>query len=149
MNSIVDTVKVNKKAMLESAQNSYAISLDIAEELVKKGVAFRQAHRIVGSVVKLASDSKKSLKELSDKEIKSAVGKDFPADEIAGIIKDTDPKRSLESRSSLGSPNPKEQDRMIKDRKLKTEGYKKGIEKRAMQVSDAFTDLEKTVKSLM
>lgn len=149
MNSIVDTVKVNKKVMLESAQNSYAISLDIAEELVKKGVAFRQAHRIVGSVVKLASDSKKSLKELSDKEIKSAVGKDFPADEIAGIIKSMDPKHSLESRSSLGSPNPKEQERMIKDRKLKANGYRIGIEKRTKQVSDAFDSLEKSVRSLL
>ncbi len=147
MRSIVDSLKVNKKTMLESAQNSYAISLDIAEALVKKGVAFRKAHKIVGSLVKTASDSKKSLAALSEEEIKSAVGKDFSANELSKIIKSMNPKSSLEARVSAGSPNPKEQERMIKDRRLKTDGYRLGIEKRTKQVSDAFGDLEKRVRS--
>jgi len=149
MSSIVESLKVNKKVMLESAQNSYAVSLDIAEELVRKGVAFRQAHKIVGSLVKTASDSRKSLRALSEQEIKSAVGKDFPSDELSEIISKMDPKRSLESRVSVGSPNPKEQERMINDRKLKANGYKTGIEKRMKQVSDAFANLEKQAKSML
>lgn len=149
MSSIVESLKVNKKVMLESAQNSYAVSLDIAEELVKKGVAFRQAHRIVGALVKMASDSKKSLAALSEQEIKSAMGRDFSADELSKIIKKVDPKSSLEARISVGSPNPKEQERMIKDRKLKTDGYRKGIEKRTKQVTDAFDSLEKQVRSML
>jgi argininosuccinate lyase len=149
MSSIIEGVKVNKKMMLESAQNSYAVSLDIAEELVKKGVAFRQAHKIVGSLVKTASGSKKSLQALSEQEIKSAVGKDFPSGELSEIISKMDPKRSLESRSSIGSPSPKEQQRMISDRKLKANGYKTGIEKRTKLVSDVFGNLEKQVKSIL
>ena len=149
MSSIVDSLKVNKKIMFESARNSYAISLDIAEELVKKGVAFRHAHKIVGSLVKTASASKKSLAALSEQKIKSAIGREFPADQLSKIIKKMDPKRSLEARVSVGSPNPKEQERMIKDRKLKTDGYRAGIEKRTKQVSDAFVNLEKQVRSLL
>lgn len=149
MSSIVYSLNVNKKIMLESAQKSYAVSLDIAEELVKRGVAFRQAHKIVGSLVKVASDSKKSLADLSEKEIKSAIGKDFPADELSKMIKKIDPKSSLEARTSVGSPNPKEQDRMIKDRKLKANGYGSGIEKRTKQVNDAFESLQKHVRSLL
>jgi len=147
MRFIIESLKVNKKIMFESAQNSYAVSLDIAEELVKKGIAFRQAHKIVGSLVKTASDSKKSLAALNEQEIKSVIGKDFPAEELAKIIKSMDPKSSLEARVSIGSPNPKEQERMISDRKLKANGYRKGIEKRAKQVSDAFDSLEKNVRS--
>ena len=149
MSSIVESVKVNRKIMLESAKKSYAVSLDIAEELVKKGVAFRQAHKIVGSLVKIASDSKKSLQALNEQDLKSAVGKDFPADELSKIINKMDPKRSLESRISTGSPGPKEQERMINDRKLKANGYKMGIEKRTKQVSDTFANLEKQVKSVL
>ncbi|MGH9922511.1 MAG: argininosuccinate lyase [Nitrososphaerales archaeon] len=149
MSSIVESLKVNKKMMLESAKNSYAVSLDIAEELVRKGVAFRQAHKMVGSLVKIASDNKKSLAALSVQEIKSAIGKDFPADELSNIISKMDPKHSLESRISVGSPGPKEQERMTSDRKLKANGYRAGIEKRTKQVGDAFENLAKQVKSML
>jgi argininosuccinate lyase len=149
MRYIVNSLQVNKGKMLDSAKNSYAVSLDIAEELVKKGVAFRQAHRIVGSLVKSASDMKKSLAMLSEQEIKSAVGKEFPADQLAKIVKGMSPARSLERRLSIGSPNPREQERMIKDRKLKANAYRTGIEKRTRRVTDVFGNLEKQVKSML
>ncbi len=149
MRYIVDSLQVNKGKMLDSAKNSYAVSLDIAEELVKKGVAFRQAHKIVGSLVKSASDMKKSLVMLSEQEIKSAVGKEFPADQLAKIVKGMSPSSSLERRVSIGSPNPREQERMIKDRKLKANAYRAGIEKRTKRVSDVFGNLEKRVKSMV
>ncbi|MGB8133620.1 MAG: hypothetical protein WCE99_05475, partial [Nitrososphaeraceae archaeon] len=48
-------LKVNVKRMREAAHDSYAISTDIAERLVlEKGISFRSAHSIVGSLVKKA-----------------------------------------------------------------------------------------------
>ena len=49
MTGLVRSLYIHKERMQEAASNSYAISLDIAEQLVvKKGIPFRSAHKVVG-----------------------------------------------------------------------------------------------------
>lgn len=147
MSSVVKTMQVNKKTMLKSAEKSYALSLDVAEELVKNGMAFREAHKVVGALVKVASSTGKNLQSLTENEIIKVVGKELVS-EVSRIIKNVNPKRSVQSRVSIGSPNPKEQERMIKDRKQKVNRYQLTVERRMGNVNRAFGNLERRVKSL-
>jgi argininosuccinate lyase len=146
MSSIIKTLQVKKKNMLKSAEKSYAIALDVAEQLVKNGVAFREAHKMVGALVKIASDNGKSLQSLTENEINNIVGKELTS-KVAKILKNVDVKRSVQARVSIGSPNPKEQERMINCRKRKVNMYQLTVNKRTKHVNNAFEYLQKKVKS--
>jgi len=51
--------------MRVAAEDGFCAATDIAEYLVKKGVAFRQAHEIVGRIVAYCLKNEKQLSELS------------------------------------------------------------------------------------
>ena len=51
-----------------NAVNSYTLATDLADYLTKKEMPFREAHNIVGNLVKYAISRGKSLQELSLKE---------------------------------------------------------------------------------
>jgi len=62
---MIDTLKVNKERAAEAAGRGYILATDLADYLVKKGEAFRNAHEIVGKLVSYAVKKGKSLPELS------------------------------------------------------------------------------------
>ena len=146
MCSVMDTLQVNRNSMLRSAENSYAISLDVAEELVRTGLPFREAHKIVGALVRLASSKGKNLQSLTGGEINMVAGK-----KVVSVLSNTlgkiNAKYSVHSRISTGSPHPREQDRMIKSRKRMVRIYQQKIGERMEYVSRAFKQLRKRVKS--
>jgi len=145
MSSIIKTLQVKKKNMLKSAEKSYAIALDVAEQLVKNDIAFREAHKMVGALVKIASDNGKSLQNLTGNEISNVVGKELTS-KVAKILKNVDVKRSVQARVSIGSPNPKEQERMINCRKREVNTHQLTVHKRVRHVNNAFEYLEKRVR---
>jgi len=57
--------KFQVEKMRVAAEDGFCAATDIAEYLVKKGVAFRQAHEIVGRIVAYCLKSKKKLRDLS------------------------------------------------------------------------------------
>ncbi|HEV2171419.1 MAG TPA: hypothetical protein VGR40_10745, partial [Candidatus Binatus sp.] len=57
-------LRFDKKRMREAA-GGFALATDLAEYLVAKGVAFRQAHEIVGAIVRETAEAGKSLEDLS------------------------------------------------------------------------------------
>jgi argininosuccinate lyase len=63
-------LRVNGDRMSQVAMESYTLATDVADYLVKKGVPFRQAHGIVGSLVRYAADNGKTLPELNTDEYK-------------------------------------------------------------------------------
>ena len=64
-------LKVNKEAMQRATSKGFLNATDMADYLVTKGMAFRQAHGCVGEAVAYASNKKKELHELTLKELKS------------------------------------------------------------------------------
>lgn len=69
---MIDGMKVNKDVMRKAAESGYATATELADWLVQTlGVAFRDAHHIVGSTVKLAEKKGVQLDELSLKDLKS------------------------------------------------------------------------------
>ena len=60
---VINTLKINPHRM-EAALNPAILATDLADYLVKKGVPFREAHGLVGKVVRRATDLETRLDQL-------------------------------------------------------------------------------------
>ncbi len=60
----------NREEMKKAAQAGYPTATDLADYLTKKGLPFREAHDVVGSVVRLASNLECDLAELTLEQLK-------------------------------------------------------------------------------
>jgi argininosuccinate lyase len=67
---MVASLKVNGEAARSAAEGGYILATDVADYLVKKGITFREAHGIVGKLVKYALGKGKTLAELKLSEYK-------------------------------------------------------------------------------
>ncbi|HZT35725.1 MAG TPA: hypothetical protein VFA15_07385, partial [Nitrososphaera sp.] len=70
-------------------------------------------------------------------------------DELAEIVKEMTPEKSIQLRRSAGSPNPKEQDEMIRIARSRVAGYREGTTKRTKYVKGCVDSLAKTVAKYM
>jgi argininosuccinate lyase len=150
----VRSLKINKEKMRQAASTSYAISLDIAEQLVMKNkVPFRAAHKIVGALVERAAGKDNTpLAKLQASDVASVLKAqkvNVKPDELMKIIKEMTPEKSLEARKSVGSPNPREQEEMIKSLSQGISNYKIGIQRRTKMVQGSFDNLDRTVKKYL
>jgi len=147
--SVFNTMKINDQKMKKAIDSGYSIALDVAEHLVKRGVPFRTAHKIVGKLVHTASHLKKSLHLLSIAEIKKSVNEDMiKIKELYKIIRSTTASSSLAERTSRGSAGSLEQKRMISDRKIKIQAYRTGVDKRTKDVKIALENLVRKTKTI-
>jgi argininosuccinate lyase len=150
MNSVIRSIEVHKERMKEVADNSYAISLDIAEQLVmRKGIPFRSAHKVIGALVERAANKKNiALNMLQEEDVKAVLKKiesDLQPHEVTQIIKEMTPNKALELRVSPGSPNPKQQQDMINSAYNRLAVYIQELSKRKKDVNAAFDNLSNNV----
>jgi argininosuccinate lyase len=68
---MIKTLTVNKDTMKKAAAGGFSNATDAADWLVKHGIAFRDAHEIIGKLVFFALEQQKSLDELTIDEYKS------------------------------------------------------------------------------
>lgn len=61
---MLPTIRVNAERMSDAAIAGYALATDVADYLARKGVPFRRAHHIVGSLVQDAIGQGRELHEL-------------------------------------------------------------------------------------
>ncbi|MBO5228481.1 MAG: argininosuccinate lyase [Lachnospiraceae bacterium] len=93
------TTRFNKDVMLESAKNGFTNATDVADYLVNHGVAFRDAHGIVGQLVLMCIEKDIALDDLSLDEYK-AVCPAFEEDIYEAISIRT----CVEKRVTIGAP---------------------------------------------
>jgi argininosuccinate lyase len=74
MAGLVGTLEVDPVRMREAASEGYTTATAVADALVRRGVAFRTAHHIVGSLVAMAEDEGIGLDEVPDSMIGLALG---------------------------------------------------------------------------
>ncbi|MCW8963877.1 MAG: argininosuccinate lyase [Gammaproteobacteria bacterium] len=67
---MVPLIRANAKNMREAAFRGYSTATDLADYLVRKGVAFRDAHEIVGKSVAYGIENNKDLSECSLDELR-------------------------------------------------------------------------------
>ena len=97
MAGTIATLRVNVDAMAAAADDPLLLATDLAEVLVREGVPFREAHEVVGRLVRHCVDKKADLRTLSQADL-AAFHPSFPAaaGELASL------ERSLEQRSLPG-----------------------------------------------
>jgi argininosuccinate lyase len=62
---MVPHIRANREEMRRAASRGYATATDLADYLVRKGLAFRDAHEVVGKAVRLGVETRRDLAELS------------------------------------------------------------------------------------
>jgi len=67
---MIRATQVNAEQMDKSAKKGYLTATDLAYYLVRRGVPFREAHRIVGRIVAYCEESNMQLEYLSLKQLK-------------------------------------------------------------------------------
>lgn len=100
-NALFQNITVNKKAILKKLDDESLFSVDIVEYLIKKGVSYRQAHDIVGKMVKECLDKGKKISSLTIKELKKYSGQ-FGVD-LKNIL---NAKSSVRLKTSFGGTSP-------------------------------------------
>lgn len=126
MAEMVNTLDFNQSRMWRAAEESFALATDVADYLVEKGVPFRDAHRVVGKLVRKCIDEKRTLASITLDELK-----ELAAEFDDGYQEVVDLKRSVERKNSYGGTSP---DRVSSQLSL--------AKKRLSEMQQAAQDLE-------
>ena len=103
MAAMLENTTVKADVCRAAASDPTLLATDLADYLVRKGMAFRQAHHVVGAVVALSEKTGKALNQLSLKELQ-AVDKHFAAD----VLETFDLTKAMERRNLTGAPGTRE-----------------------------------------
>ena len=94
-------IKAKKQNMYNSAKRGFATATDLADYLVRKGMAFRDAHEAVGLAVRLGVETGRDLSELSLSELQS-----FAPDITEDVFQYLTLEGSVRSRKHIGGTAP-------------------------------------------
>ena len=115
--AMLKTVTFRKDVMERGASGGFTNATDCADYLVKKGVAFRDAHKVVGELVAHCLDGNKALLDLSLEELKQF----HPAFE-QDVFDDLSMSACVEKRKIPGAPAPEMVQQAIESARRKLEG---------------------------
>jgi len=106
---LFQNIVIEKEAIAAKLRDESLFSVDIVEYLIKKGVSYREAHDIVGRIVRDCLDKGKEISALSLAELKKYSQKlDLG---VKGILNAT---ASVNLKTSYGGTNPKLVARQLK-----------------------------------
>ena len=97
---MIASLHIRSDHISRAAEENYTLATDIADYLVKKGVPFRQAHAIVGNLVRYAIDNQKTLLEIELSEYR----KFYP--DFENDVKSITVESSLATRNTSGGTAP-------------------------------------------
>jgi argininosuccinate lyase len=98
---MLTSMEVKRDNMRDAAIKGYTTATDLADALVRKGVAFRDAHEIVGKAVRYAIDQGKDLGELEVKALQQF--SDAIDKQVLDVLK---VEGSVNARDHLGGTAP-------------------------------------------
>lgn len=102
MSGMISSMKFNHERMAKSARGGFTNATDAADYLVKKNVAFRDAHEIVGRLVLYGIENNKALDDFTLEEFKN-ISEVFDNDIYDAISL----KTCVEKRNTKGAPGLK------------------------------------------
>lgn len=104
-----DTLTINKDAMLKSTKDGFLNATDVADYLTKKGIPFRDTHKIAGELVFYCIQNSKNLEDLTLDEFKKHCEL-FDADIYSAISLEN----CVQNRKTLGAPSSEATEYVIK-----------------------------------
>ena len=105
---MLKTMTIKKDKMEASAKNGFTNATDAADYLVNHGVAFRDAHTIVGQLVLYCIEKNIALDDMTLEEFK-AISPVFEEDIYDAISLET----CVNLRNTIGAPGPKAMEQVI------------------------------------
>jgi argininosuccinate lyase len=98
---LIATLEFDTERMQAAAQDPALGATDLAEELVRGGLPFREAHEIVGRLVKRAEEKRVSLRALSADDLATVDQRLTPA-----VLRALEPSAAVAARKIVGGPAP-------------------------------------------
>ena len=77
---MLEELEFDRERMAAAASDELIAATDVADQLVRQGVPFREAHGMVGGLVRAAVERGKRLSELTDEELAELAPQLQPAD---------------------------------------------------------------------
>tara|TARA_Y100000758_G_scaffold297771_1_gene258135 strand:+ start:5182 stop:6597 length:1416 start_codon:yes stop_codon:yes gene_type:complete len=100
---MASAISCNREKMLRSASQNHSTATDLADYLVNKGLAFRDAHEVVGKAVASAIQTNRGLADLTLNELQA-----FSEAIQSDVYEVLSPEGSINSRNHLGGTAPKQ-----------------------------------------
>ncbi|HEU4980062.1 MAG TPA: argininosuccinate lyase [Solirubrobacterales bacterium] len=94
---MLDGIRFDRDRLADAAADEMLAATDLADALVQEGVPFREAHGLVGGLVRTALESGKGLAELADTELDGV-----PEGARAAVRRALEAGRTIESKVSAG-----------------------------------------------
>ena len=98
---LIPSITARHESMLEAAEQGYTTATDLADYLVVQGLPFRDAHDVVGQVVRYAIENNKLLSALSLSELQQF--SELIKDDVFAVLK---LEGSVLARNHVGSTSP-------------------------------------------
>jgi len=121
MGELIPQLKFKLDKMRESAKKDFSTTTDLTDYLARKGLPFRKAHEIVGTLVRYCLEKGKALNEISLDEYRE-ISSLFQEDVFEVIALEN----SINSRRSKGGTSRDEVERAIKAVRSRMEENTKG-----------------------
>jgi argininosuccinate lyase len=98
---MVPHIGAKKENMYHAAKQGFATATDLADYLVRKGMAFRDAHEVVGLAVRLGVDTQRDLSDISLEELQQ-----FSAEITEDVFDILQLEGSVAARQHIGGTAP-------------------------------------------
>jgi argininosuccinate lyase len=98
---MVESATWNVDRMREAIRGDFSTATDLADYLATTGIPFRQAHEMVGQIVRGCLERNWILEDLDEAKL-SEIAPEVPA----GVLQALKPEESIRRRESLGAPGP-------------------------------------------
>ena len=105
---MLPAIEVNRETMATAAQQGFSTATDLADYLVRKGIAFRDAHEIVGRAVRHGIENNRDLSQMSLAELQA-----FSPMIDADVFEVLTLEGSMAARNHTGGTAPEQVSRAI------------------------------------
>ncbi len=150
-NLVMGTVEPRAQTMLEHVRFDFSAATDLADGLVAEaGMSFRDAHHVVGGLVRLAMDAGKSANDLTSAMLDRAavdvigVAVDWPEEKLRKYL---DPIESVNARRN-GGPAPAEVNLAIDLQREHLESVLAGVESARQRLAGVHQQLQRDLAAI-
>ena len=149
MTGVLETLEVKTEVMAERAAANWATANSLADAIVRStGLSFRAAHGVVGALVREATARGTAPAAVTaamvDRSAIEIVGKPVGLSDAA-VREALDPEGFIRSRVTVGSVNPKEVRRMLRQGRASLGGERKWLAAQNAAIAQARGELARAV----
>lgn len=100
---LIQRLRIRRDVLTDALQSGFVLATELADYLVQKGVPFRDAHRVVGQLVRHCTEHKVTLHDLSFADLKT-VSPHFFQDALAFLT----PEGAIDRKTQIGGTSRKQ-----------------------------------------